>query len=262
MKKTLSIKTKLSMFIKKTFWLLIFGAYFKFVLYKKYSIMNLKLFKFSDWHSGCNYFIGYSNQAKKKVFIKTSGRFNLADREIDVLEFINDSDKVEKKYFPKIIAYNKNGIVPFLAIEYINGVTLSEYISSSRLRDKNLDLKIIKELNHILKNLQQMSIIHRDIRPANIMISEMTGNIVLIDFAFAVSNENHDLGEVQIIIKYPNVAKVLGEEYKPHKLLWDDAYSIHKIAEKLMPEYSVYLPNEHQNILSKIGKITYQYNED
>lgn len=262
MKKTIMhIKTKLSMLFKKILWLLIFGAYFKYTLNKKYCITKLRLFKFSDWHLGCNYFIGYSAEAKKEVFIKTSGRFNLADREIDVLSSINSVDRLENKYFPKIIASNKQKGVAFLAIEFINGITLSKYLNTTNLRDHNFDLKIIKELNSILITLHEMSIIHRDIRPDNILLDQIEAKVILIDFAFAVSHVDKGLGEVQIIKKHPMIAETLGEEYKPDKLLWDDAYSIHKIAEKITPEYSEHLPNEHKNILLKIGEKTYEFKE-
>lgn len=258
-KKLLTIKSKISMFVKRTTWLLVFGPYFKYILYRKYDIINLRPFKFSDWHTGCNYFLAYSENAEKKIFIKTSGRFKLANREIDLLETLNKSSEIEGQYFPNLIAYNKEGMLAFLATEWIEGIGLDRYIDKQNERDTKLDSKIIKDMSHILNNLHNLSIIHRDVRPANFILDSSSDSLKLIDFAFALGYDNPKLGEVQLIKDHPRVANVLGDKYKPSKLVWDDAHSIHKIANEINPQYNEISPKEYKNISSKIGKKTYSH---
>lgn len=66
--------------------------------------------------------------------------------------------------------------------EYINGLTLREFINQDfNFTDKHIEHIIISMCN-ILKDLQRLNIIHKDIKPENIIVEDTTSKIYLIDF--------------------------------------------------------------------------------
>jgi serine/threonine protein kinase len=75
-----------------------------------------------------------------------------------------------------------------LVMEKIEGVNLKEYIKQSGKPIKgDLGLRWLKEMVEILDRVHSQDIIHRDIKPQNIML-QPDGKLVLIDFG-AVTNE-------------------------------------------------------------------------
>lgn len=255
----LMFKGKTSVLCKNTLWLIIYGIYFRVILKKKYKIVNIKVFRFKDWHLGCKYFVGFNKQYKKNVFIKTCGRYDLIEREINAIDYVvNQSDK-SKKYLPNLIAFNKKSKTPFLALEFIEGITLKDYLDELGDIDETSALSIINQLSELVEALNKSNIIHRDIRPANIMINLEDKRVCLIDFAFAISTQVEFLTESNIVLKYPQILETLGEEFKPKKYLWDDAYSINMIAEKIIGNYLINNPESLKTIKSKIGKLTYMH---
>jgi serine/threonine protein kinase len=73
---------------------------------------------------------------------------------------------------------------PFIAMEYIHGQTLAEIIRSDFQPSVSRKLKIIDELCDGLAFAHKMAIIHRDVKPANIMVED-EGGVKILDFGIA-----------------------------------------------------------------------------
>ncbi|BAZ50722.1 two-component hybrid sensor and regulator [Nostoc sp. NIES-4103] len=71
-----------------------------------------------------------------------------------------------------------------LVMEYFGGISLAEYTVTHKLELKEF-LSIALQLTEILENLYLYKIIHKDIKPANILIHPDTKQIKLIDFSIA-----------------------------------------------------------------------------
>nr|WP_323808732.1 serine/threonine-protein kinase PknK [Nostoc sphaeroides] len=86
-----------------------------------------------------------------------------------------------------------------LVMEDIEGISLNEYIQSNTLSLVEF-LSIAIQLTKGLHDLHQNRVIHKDIKPANILINPQTKQIKLIDFSIAslLPKENQE-------IKSPNV---------------------------------------------------------
>ncbi len=69
----------------------------------------------------------------------------------------------------------------YLIMEYIHGQTLDEFITSKYPLDFATVLNITMQISDALKTIHASNIIHRDIKPGNIMISQ-SGRPVLMDF--------------------------------------------------------------------------------
>jgi predicted ATPase/signal transduction histidine kinase len=86
-----------------------------------------------------------------------------------------------------------------LVMEDIGGISLNEYIQSHTLSLVEF-LSLAIQLTRVLHDLHQNRVIHKDIKPANILINPQTKEIQLIDFSIAslLPKENQE-------IKSPNV---------------------------------------------------------
>ena len=84
----------------------------------------------------------------------------------------------------KPIALEKYGNGYVLVMEDVSGVSLSEYISDTPLGIEQF-LKCAIAITKILEYLYQNRVIHKDIKPANILINPKTKEIFLIDFSIS-----------------------------------------------------------------------------
>ena len=73
---------------------------------------------------------------------------------------------------------------PFIAMEYIHGQTLAEIIRGEPQPSVSRKLTIIDELCDGLGFAHKMAIIHRDVKPANVMV-ENEGGVKILDFGIA-----------------------------------------------------------------------------
>ncbi|WP_445635897.1 protein kinase domain-containing protein [Nostoc sp. DSM 114161] len=99
-------------------------------------------------------------------------------REAEVLyQLGNDHEQI-----PRLFAHFDEGGDFYLVQEYIDGHSLTqEIIPGQRLRE-NAVLNLLKDILEVLAFVHEHNIIHRDIKPQNLMRRHSDGKIVLIDF--------------------------------------------------------------------------------
>lgn len=129
----------------------------------------------------------------------------LSDYEDFIARFIREANSIASLSHPNIVNIHDAGSennINFIVMEYVNGKTLRQVIKEnvrlSSLNTLDIALQIAKALECAHKN----NIIHRDIKPDNILITE--DNIVkLTDFGIAkvadsvtITNSNNIIGSV------------------------------------------------------------------
>ena len=133
----------------------------------------------------------------------------------------------------------------YIVMEYVSGITLKEYISKTNRIDWRASLAIIKQVLLALSHAHSKGIIHRDIKPQNIMITD--GNVVKVtDFGIArfFNNEtqtitDRTIGSVHYIS--PEQAKGLKTDVK------SDIYSVGVLLYEMLTNR---LPFEADNAVS------------
>ncbi|SRR5579883_33535 len=70
----------------------------------------------------------------------------------------------------------------YLAQEYVEGQALSDEIAAVDRLDESIVVDILKDVLNVLEFVHQNHVIHRDIKPGNLIRRRRDGKIVLIDF--------------------------------------------------------------------------------
>lgn len=106
-------------------------------------------------------------------------------------------DKAKGLFYQEIEALGKVGHHPqiprlldnfeenkefYLVQEYVEGVSLSEELPPGTLWQENKVIEMLREILHILEFIHQKKVIHRDIKPDNIIRRNIDNKLVLIDF--------------------------------------------------------------------------------
>ncbi|MCX2929246.1 Stk1 family PASTA domain-containing Ser/Thr kinase [Mycobacterium sp. CVI_P3] len=81
-------------------------------------------------------------------------------------------------------AETTNGPLPYIVMEYVDGVTLRDIVHTDGPIPPRRAIEIIADACQALNFSHQHGIIHRDVKPANIMISK-TGAVKVMDFGIA-----------------------------------------------------------------------------
>src|ERR1044071_2072029 len=81
-------------------------------------------------------------------------------------------------------AETATGPLPYIVMEYVEGVTLRDIVHTDGPMGSQRAIEIIADACQALNFSHQHGIIHRDVKPANIMISK-TGAVKVMDFGIA-----------------------------------------------------------------------------
>ncbi|MBN3924092.1 WG repeat-containing protein [Nostoc sp. NMS4] len=97
--------------------------------------------------------------------------------EAQVLDDLGSHDQI-----PRLLAHFEENGEFYLVQELVNGHDLSQELTPGRRFSKEEVTKLLQDILEVLVVVHQRNIIHRDIKPQNIMRRRMDEKIVLIDF--------------------------------------------------------------------------------
>jgi serine/threonine-protein kinase len=78
---------------------------------------------------------------------------------------------------------------PYISMEYLEGVTLKDLLRSKGALPLGVGLRIAKQMCQGLEAAHQQGVVHRDIKPQNILILPETGDLKIMDFGIARVSE-------------------------------------------------------------------------
>jgi eukaryotic-like serine/threonine-protein kinase len=149
----------------------------------------------------------------------------LFDSEAQVLYRLgNDSDQI-----PRLFAHFEERGEFYLVQEFVDGEDLSyEVIPGQKLAEIAVT-KLLKEILEILAVVHKKNIIHRDIKPQNLMRRRQDGKIVLIDFG-AVKEVNtmkvNPQGQTSISVAVGSLGYMPSEQAVGQPKLSSDVYAV------------------------------------
>jgi serine/threonine-protein kinase len=77
---------------------------------------------------------------------------------------------------------------PYISMEYLEGVTLKDLIKNKGALPVPVGLRIAKQMGQGLEAAHAQGVVHRDIKPQNMLILPETGDLKIMDFGIARVN--------------------------------------------------------------------------
>jgi serine/threonine-protein kinase len=129
----------------------------------------------------------YLNQA---VVIKTLNPDRVSDPQFASLEqrFQDEARRLALCVHPNIVRVNDfflEDAVPYLVMDYVPGQTLDQVVFPDRPLAEAIAIQYIHQIGQALEIVHEKGLLHRDVKPQNIMVRDGTQDVVLIDFGIA-----------------------------------------------------------------------------
>lgn len=83
---------------------------------------------------------------------------------------------------------------PYISMEYLEGVTLKDLVRNKGALPSGVGLRIAKQMCQGLEAAHRQGVVHRDIKPQNMLILPETGELKIMDFGIARISEVHGDG--------------------------------------------------------------------
>lgn len=102
----------------------------------------------------------------------------------------------------------------YIAMEYADGVPLSEYLKLDAEMEPDTAIKLIRQVLSGLQCAHELGIIHRDIKPDNILVQE-NKSVKILDFGIAKIRSKEGLtvaGDILGTVEYMAPEQMLGEK--------------------------------------------------
>ncbi len=122
----------------------------------------------------------------KEVAVKILKK-EFAESEEFLRRFRNESKAIAVLSHPNIVKIYDVGFsekIQFIVMEYIDGITLKEYMESERVLNWKDSVHFVTQILRALQHAHERGIVHRDIKPQNIMMFT-DGTIKVMDFGIA-----------------------------------------------------------------------------
>ena len=110
-----------------------------------------------------------------------------ADADAILLRFRHEARTIGRLHHPGVVAvdeFGEDGLHSWIAMEYVEGSNLDEVLLRTPLLGQDRALALMDELLDALGCVHREGICHRDVKPANIMVTT-AGRVKLMDFGVA-----------------------------------------------------------------------------
>jgi eukaryotic-like serine/threonine-protein kinase len=127
-----------------------------------------------------------------------------------------EADALARLSHPNIVQVHEAGEAQdlvYLVEDYIEGPTLAQLIVDAKPLDWIYTVELIRQVGTALAHAHRHGIIHRDVKPTNIIISN-EGRVLILDFGLAIKSGEPTLtqtGMVMGTLAYMSPEQVLGE---------------------------------------------------
>ena len=146
-------------------------------------------------------------EAKDKLLNRTVAvkvlRPEFVDDEEFLKKFKREAEAVASLSHPNIVnVYDvgEDGKVHYIVMEYIDGQNLKDIIKNEGTLDEYTALDITKQIAMALSAAHKKGIVHRDIKPHNILISNEGRIVKVADFGIAKAVSNSTMTNIGSII--------------------------------------------------------------
>jgi eukaryotic-like serine/threonine-protein kinase len=135
-----------------------------------------------------NVYLAHDMILDREVAIKML-RMDFANEEEFIKRFQREAQSATSLVHPNIVSIYDVGEeddLYYIVMEYVQGMTLKQYIQQHSPVGVDQALEIMKQLTLAISHAHQNHIVHRDIKPHNILVDE-EGTVKITDFGIAMA---------------------------------------------------------------------------
>ena len=186
------------------------------VLRLKVAIKEFYMSGFVNRNNTISSNVSYETGSKKDLFEKNREKFIQEARTLAL--FINTDGIVDVRDF-----FNENN-TSYIVMDFVEGESLRSYLQKKNRLSVDETLFTMMPIINALKKVHAKNVIHRDISPDNILLSN-DGKVYLVDFGAAREVAEGDLKSLSVILK-PGYAP--NEQYRTKGVQgpWTDIYAL------------------------------------
>jgi serine/threonine-protein kinase len=174
---------------------------------------------------------------------------HLADDEAFVARFRREALAAARLQHPNIVQVFDSGLDEpsgrhYIVMEYVEGPSCADLIRDQGVLDVEQAVSIVRDACHGLDYAHRAGVVHRDVKPGNLLISKETGAAKLADFGIAKAAEHTRITQVGSVLgtaAYLSPEQATGAEATPSS----DIYSLGVCAYQFL---SGRLPHEYSSL--------------
>jgi serine/threonine-protein kinase len=156
---------------------------------------------------------------ERKVAVKLLAE-HLSDDEDFVARFRREALAAARLQHPNIVQVFDSGEDEpsgrhFIVMEYVNGPSCADLLRSQRQLGVEQTIEIVRGSCHGLDYAHRAGVIHRDVKPGNLLVSDESGTVKLADFGIAKAAEQTRITQVGAVLgtaAYLSPEQATGEE--------------------------------------------------
>jgi serine/threonine-protein kinase len=182
-------------------------------------------------------FLAIDTVLERQVAVKLLAE-HLADDEVFVMRFRHEALAAARLQHPNIVQVFDSGQDTashrhYIVMEYVDGPSCSDLLREHGQLGIDDTVRIIVEACHGLDYAHRAGVVHRDVKPGNLLISNETGAVKLADFGIAKAAEQTRVTQVGSVLgtaAYLSPEQAQGREAGPAS----DLYSLGVCAYQLL----------------------------
>ena len=149
-------------------------------------------------------FLARDSVLERRVAVKLLAE-HLSDDEDFVARFRREALAAAKLQHPNIVQVFDSGEDEpssrhFIVMEYVNGPSAADLLREHRRLGVEQTVEIVRGACHGLDYAHRAGVIHRDVKPGNLLISDESGTVKLADFGIAKAAEQTRITQVGAVL--------------------------------------------------------------
>jgi serine/threonine-protein kinase len=155
---------------------------------------------------------------------------HLAEDEAFVARFRREALAAARLQHPNVVQVFDSGQDPdserhYIVMEYVDGPSCADMLREHKQMDVEETVRVVRDACHGLDYAHRAGVVHRDVKPGNLLLVEETGATKLADFGIAKAAEQTRITQVGSVLgtaAYLSPEQAAGEEAGPPS----DIYSL------------------------------------
>jgi serine/threonine-protein kinase len=204
-------------------------------------------------------YIGFDQMTCELVAIKVLYKQIAADelllkrfqREVAILRGLDHPNIV------KLVDAGVDGDVHYMSLEYVRGKSLSEILQARRKLPVDAALKLVKDVARALSHAHASSIVHRDVKPANIMVIDPPWSAKILDFGVAQADDQllqSMVGQMLGTVTYAAPEQILGRRVDERADIYSMGLVCYEMLTGVNPFRNMdYFAIAHQQLIDALG---------